>query len=463
MAQAMRRERRTSFPLCGKTMNPLQYLNAPRSRIVEIPGDPSLKPVDEDTVTRASTEALKLALPKGCWAGRRCFLIGGGPSLKRFDWSRLHGELTIGVNRAFEKHDPCVIYSMDTRLWGWLVRGDLGSYAKKRFEKSEAIKVWLKIGPMTPPPQDVYLLRSAGRDAFTTRFHDGLGAGCNSGYGALNIAAILGADPIYLLGYDMGGATPSGHQSWWHSGYPSVSSACVYEDRMIPCFDAIAPTLKERGIRVVNLNPESALTCFEFGDIADVAPAPKRPIVVSFYTQGTGYEREVERLKLSLRRFGFISHIVGLPTLGSWQKNTQHKAEFLLSMLDLFAGTSIVWLDADAEVRQYPTLFETLKGVTFGAHWRNRGDGREELLSGTLYLGNTDSVRTLLKKWRDICKANPDMWDQIALSKALEGWRGRIARLPPEYCCIFDSMAREVEHPVIEHFQASRHLKAEVG
>ena len=33
------------------------------------------------------------------WKGRRCFIIGGGPSLRGFDFSSLKGELVIGVNR----------------------------------------------------------------------------------------------------------------------------------------------------------------------------------------------------------------------------------------------------------------------------------------------------------------------------------------------------------------------------
>ena len=33
--------------------------------------------------------------------GRRCFLIGNGPSLKQTDMSRLKGEFTFGTNRIY--------------------------------------------------------------------------------------------------------------------------------------------------------------------------------------------------------------------------------------------------------------------------------------------------------------------------------------------------------------------------
>jgi len=35
------------------------------------------------------------------WDDQDCWIIGGGPSLKSFDWSTLEGQLVITVNRAF--------------------------------------------------------------------------------------------------------------------------------------------------------------------------------------------------------------------------------------------------------------------------------------------------------------------------------------------------------------------------
>ena len=39
-------------------------------------------------------QSLQRLLEDGAWAGRRCFIVGGGPSLKGFDFRRLKGELT---------------------------------------------------------------------------------------------------------------------------------------------------------------------------------------------------------------------------------------------------------------------------------------------------------------------------------------------------------------------------------
>ncbi len=35
-------------------------------------------------------------LPKGSWNARPCFIVGGGPSLKNFNWDLLKGQITIG-------------------------------------------------------------------------------------------------------------------------------------------------------------------------------------------------------------------------------------------------------------------------------------------------------------------------------------------------------------------------------
>ena len=44
---------------------------------------------------------LKDSLPTGSWKGQRCFIIGGGPSLKGFDFKQLKGEKIIAINKAF--------------------------------------------------------------------------------------------------------------------------------------------------------------------------------------------------------------------------------------------------------------------------------------------------------------------------------------------------------------------------
>ncbi|MCX5657919.1 MAG: hypothetical protein NTZ48_06855, partial [Candidatus Omnitrophica bacterium] len=67
------------------------------------------------------------------WEGQRCFIIGGGPSLKGFDFSKLKGELVIAVNRAWESCDCAITFFLDEQFWGWTENGSLGENAKDNF------------------------------------------------------------------------------------------------------------------------------------------------------------------------------------------------------------------------------------------------------------------------------------------------------------------------------------------
>ena len=206
-------------------------------------------------------------LPDGSWAGKRCFIVGGGPSLKDFDFSLLDGELTIGINRAFEKFSPTMIFCGDKRMWSWIELQKFGSKTKRLFRDSKAYKVFLDLKD-NALPDDILRIDPAAKDGITKRLKDGIGLGDNSGFMALNIAVCLGANPIYLLGFDMKG-NGNGKQAWWRGGYPEIQDEEVY-DRMISYFNDSAKEIRALDVRVINLSPESNLRCFDFADVEDV-------------------------------------------------------------------------------------------------------------------------------------------------------------------------------------------------
>ena len=90
--------------------------------------------------------------------------------------------------------------------------------------------------------------------------------GGNSGYQALNLAVLLGAARILLLGYDMGGR---GH---WHGNHPPglrnppESQLSEWAGQ----FHAAAADLDRLGIECINCSRETALTCFPRARIEDV-------------------------------------------------------------------------------------------------------------------------------------------------------------------------------------------------
>ena len=192
-------------------------------------------------------------LSDGDWKGDPCFIVGGGPSLRGFDFLRLPEDRTIVINRAFESMPWArVLFSMDSLYYREASRKpetDPGRFP--------GFKVWLDTHGF--PYKDVLLVKSRGECGLSESLKLGLYHGANSGYGAVGLAACLGASPIYLLGFDMDFSGPRTH---FHSGYV-MKTGREKVMRYIKNFEALAPLLADRGIRVVNLSPVSALRCFE--------------------------------------------------------------------------------------------------------------------------------------------------------------------------------------------------------
>lgn len=187
-------------------------------------------------------------------------------------------------------------------------------------------------------------------------------------------------------------------------------------------------------------------------------------IVVAYYTADTLYEEEARLLVQSLDEHQVPYYVQRISSKGNWFDNTHYKPSFLLSMMDRFPDLNLVYVDVDARFEQYPTLFDTLSCV-IGVHcfdrslWISRSSRGKEILSGTIFLKNCPLARQILERWRDRCFKKPNEWDQKCLEYVLGD---DYFRLPPEYCKIFDTMAR-VRNPVIVHYQASRKLRKVKG
>jgi hypothetical protein len=400
-------------------------------------------------------------LPAGSWKGRRCFIIGGGESLRGFDFGKLKGELVITVNRTFEDCPWSVVnICQDSRVFGYYEDGDLGVEAKAKWTRYKGFKTWLNVQQF-PFPEDIYFIDPCHSSDFSFSHAGGMPAYGNSGLNALCLAACLGADPIYLLGFDMhsvGKKTVN-----YHGGYPDTHPDEVYKD-FISDFKDFSPRMQGRG-RVINLNPESALTCFEFGKFEDIKPI-RRPIVVSFFTKGTGYELEIKRLEESCIKFGLEHDFVGAENRGSWRANIHGRIQILRDFLDKHVGRDILYVDADGAFMHYPELLDNFE-ADFAAvkmdrarywpeNWNKTANYRYEILGGTMFFANNKRSRALLEAWEELDAPMATSLSQVHLIKAMEMVPGlKYVPLPDNYCQIFDIMASAGE-PIIEHYQASR-------
>ena len=151
--------------------------------------------------------------------------------------------------------------------------------------------------------------------------------------------------------------------------------------------------------------------------------------------------------------------IVGVSSKGDWQANTQYKAYFIKQMLFRHYPKDILYLDADARVRQYPLLFDSVD-FDVGVIYREN----VELLSSAMYFANKPGVLELIERWIRGCHIHPQIWDQQVLQHILNESKDlklQVCSLPQTYCQIYDLMKGAGE-PVIEQFQASRRFKKDI-
>lgn len=198
----------------------------------------------------------------GLYAGRPIFVLSTGTSLRGFDFTRLNGRITIGINRIIEHYQPSILHFVDITAQNTHARA-LSNYNgmiiacdhaapfdthHNAFEIPHNIDTFELHGDQTE--LNPYVGRSFSEGLF------GGGGGCT----ALHAAILLGGDPIYLLGYD------------------------YYEDNGRH-FDHYDPTRNEPDLysfsrggvehiaaqdwipRIYNCNPRSRLTAFPFVDI----------------------------------------------------------------------------------------------------------------------------------------------------------------------------------------------------
>jgi len=195
------------------------------------------------------------------WEGRRCFILGGGPSLKDFDFGLIKDELTIGINLSFLRFPTCINYSMDARFFDYVVywsrseSGDKDIY--EAWSRYKGFKVFLSPVAKFKIPDDVYIVDRITKKCISTDLDKGIYGGNNSGFGAI----ALGRKQIALLGYDL---KVSDNRTHWHKGYHYQNALDLSKklDSFKRCFEEFADPIKELGIEVVNLNPDSGLECF---------------------------------------------------------------------------------------------------------------------------------------------------------------------------------------------------------
>lgn len=187
------------------------------------------------------------------------------------------------------------------------------------------------------------------------------------------------------------------------------------------------------------------------------------PLFINFFT--ADYAEAASKLKASLDRHHLEHLILPAEDRGSWVANCAQKPVFIAEQRRRFPGRPVVWLDADCEVLREPTLFLGMAAAVSDidlavCRWQPPASTRmPEVLSGTVYVGDTEPARAILKAWERLSSDHPDAWDQRTLQAAIEEVpAANVLWLPVEYTFVFDTHRSQYPDadPVIQHYQHSR-------
>lgn len=188
--------------------------------------------------------------------------------------------------------------------------------------------------------------------------------------------------------------------------------------------------------------------------------------VISFYT--SDYKEEIAVLIKSLETFEIPYDIESVKDRGSWKVNAFYKIPFIIKKLKC-AKQPLVWLDADAEVIQYPSVFNNLESVLMAGIYSPLKE--REYVSNTIYLVPSKEMFNYLKEVEKFIKEVPNAYnfrmvgEQFYMQKILEAneWKKHLnfKELPysygmPSYWqgCEFSELYKQPF--VIKQYQVSR-------
>ena len=214
-------------------------------------------------------------------------------------------------------------------------------------------------------------------------------------------------------------------------------------------------------------------------------------IVIGYWTGLDDYRVMAEAMRASVERHDIDCHIIHrtppldtstLPKPMPWVVNCSLCASVIQEAMNLFPNQSILYLDADAEMVEHPSLFfsDWVDGVDFAAPMLPHRN-RIELVSNTLYFAPTRlPARELVRQWEELqgirlarmlaggySRPYREAWDQTVLQSVLESgtvpglsWKA----LPLEYARIDPTSAGKdfmsgVGNGIICQHQASRQTK----
>lgn len=194
------------------------------------------------------------------WSGR-CVVAAPGPSLTPEIAEMCRGERVIAINDAYRLLPFAeVTYACDLKWWEIhrlnVLSGERWtshSIAPKNDKTAIAEAFGLHV---------IAGANNAGFSRDPGRIH----YGSNSGFQAVNLALLFGADPVILVGFDM---RDVGGRPHFFGEHPAPLKSSRNYGHWIAAFAKANEMLWHPRPRILNATPGSALTCFPMVDLAE--------------------------------------------------------------------------------------------------------------------------------------------------------------------------------------------------
>lgn len=194
------------------------------------------------------------------WKYERCYIVGGGPSVRLFDAERLRGKRVIGINEA----GLSVVPWCDILFW-----------SDKRWLEWNRDRLYLHTGQFRAHRHTGVVPGAAHvrfRSCSLSKSLDYVG-GHDSGSSCINLAYLLGCSEIVLLGFECRDLPEDRWQEGnFHNMHLAPPVPGQRENRFLPAHRAMASELRlvADWVRVMNATPDSALDCWEKVDMESV-------------------------------------------------------------------------------------------------------------------------------------------------------------------------------------------------
>lgn len=190
-------------------------------------------------------------VPEREWAGERCFILCGGPSLNevRHLIPQLQGRIIAIKQTAAIRPDADIMF---------LSARDDPVVCKDIFPLYRGQRMVVRTAYDGFPEGTLYLRRSKDHDHLCK--DPGILGGYDAGSTAINLAWQLGADPIVLIGFDMNGGR-------WLNGemhHPLPIPPQSHHDRHLAGVTIMAADLAAERVKVWRTSEASRAKCFEY-------------------------------------------------------------------------------------------------------------------------------------------------------------------------------------------------------